>query len=326
MARKLRLEFAGACYHVFNRGNYRRDLFAGKGAAESFQDCLGEACVSFGWLIHAYAIMRNHFHLAVETPEPNLSTGMKWLQGTWALRFNRFHGECGRPFQGRYKAKHVEPGHALAQVAHYIHLNPARAGSVAMSALGKYRWSSLHWFPRGTRPTWLEPATVLRECGGLTDSRPGWRRYFEYLAVLAEETPRLRAEKFDSLSRGWMVGSAAFRAELRTELAARTERGGRFELLGAEAESVRQARIELWEERLREFAATFQIALNRLPPEKSAVDKLRLAAAMKQTTSASNLWLAQRLQTGAPGSLASLLNRFRKRRGMGNSKISAPVS
>jgi putative transposase len=115
MARKLRLEFAGACYHVLNRGNYRRDLFAGKGAAESFESCLFEAAVRFGWKLHAYVIMRNHFHLAVETPEPNLSDGMRWLQATWAARFNRFRGETGRPFQGRYKGLHVEPGHALAQ-------------------------------------------------------------------------------------------------------------------------------------------------------------------------------------------------------------------
>ena len=135
MARKLRLEYAGACYHVLNRGNYRRNLFTGKGARESFQGCLFEAARRFGWRLHAFVIMANHFHLAVETPEPNLSEGMKWLQGTWATRFNRFRGEAGRPFQGRYKALHVEPGHPLAQVAHYIHLNPVRAGIVPAERL-----------------------------------------------------------------------------------------------------------------------------------------------------------------------------------------------
>ena len=82
MARKLRVEYSGACYHVINRGNYRRDLFTGRGAAESFQCCLFEAAQRFRWRLHAFGIMRNHFHLAVETPEPNLSEGMKWLQGT----------------------------------------------------------------------------------------------------------------------------------------------------------------------------------------------------------------------------------------------------
>lgn len=112
MPRKLRLEFSGACYHVINRGNYRRDLFTTGGAASSFYGCLDEACTSYGWVAHAFSIMGTHFHLAIETPEPNLSDGMQWLQGTWAQRFNRFRGEVGRPFQGRYKAFHVEPGHA----------------------------------------------------------------------------------------------------------------------------------------------------------------------------------------------------------------------
>ena len=98
MARQIRLEFPGACYHVINRGNYRRDLFAMKGAAEAFESVLFEAAARCGWRVHAYVIMRNHFHLAVETPGPNLSLGMKFLQGTWANRFNRFHGLQGRPF------------------------------------------------------------------------------------------------------------------------------------------------------------------------------------------------------------------------------------
>ena len=75
MARKLRVEYAGACYHVINRGNYRKNLFARSDAAESFQGCLGEAAVRFGWRVHAFVIMRNHYHLAVETSEPNLSLG-----------------------------------------------------------------------------------------------------------------------------------------------------------------------------------------------------------------------------------------------------------
>jgi REP element-mobilizing transposase RayT len=70
MARKLRLEFAGACHHVINRGNYRRDLFARKGAAESFHICLGETAERFGWRLHAFVIMRNHFHLASRRRSP----------------------------------------------------------------------------------------------------------------------------------------------------------------------------------------------------------------------------------------------------------------
>lgn len=281
MPRKLRLEFAGACYHVINRGNYRRDLFAGKGAAESFQTCLFEACESFRWRLHAFVIMRNHFHLAVETPEPNLSAGMKWLQGTWAARFNRFRGEAGRPFQGRYKALHVEPGHALAQVAHYIHLNPVRAKILPAERLLEHRWSSLPQFAGKSRPDCLEARTVLGESGGLADTPAGWRRYVAYLDVLAEEDTKRRDEKFSRLSRGWMIGSAEFKAELKTELVAKGTGKERFELLGADREAQNEARGELWEERLRTAATLLGVALDRLPAAKSAPEKVRLATIMK---------------------------------------------
>ena len=80
MARKLRLEFPGACYHVINRGNYRGDIFATAKTKAAFEDCVFEACTKHGWVLHAYVVMRNHYHLALETPEGNLVAGMQWLQ------------------------------------------------------------------------------------------------------------------------------------------------------------------------------------------------------------------------------------------------------
>jgi len=89
MSRKLRLEFPGATYHVINRGNYRQNVFEAKGAAEAFERTLGETCERFGWVIHAYVIMRNHFHLAVETPQPNLSEGVGEVAGRFVGAQNR---------------------------------------------------------------------------------------------------------------------------------------------------------------------------------------------------------------------------------------------
>ena len=80
MSRPLRIEFVGACYHIINRSNYGSPIFAGKGAAEAFERALGEAAQRYGWCVHADVIRRNHFHLAVEIHEPNLSQDMKWLQ------------------------------------------------------------------------------------------------------------------------------------------------------------------------------------------------------------------------------------------------------
>jgi putative transposase len=102
MARKLRVEYPGAIYHVLNRGNYRRDVFVSAGEAQAFVTALEEATLTFGWKVYAYAIMRNHYHLAIETPQPNLKAGMHWLQSTYATRFNRLHRERGHLFQGRY--------------------------------------------------------------------------------------------------------------------------------------------------------------------------------------------------------------------------------
>lgn len=328
MARKLRLEFSGACYHVINRGNYRRNLFDAGGAAASFELCLLEAGAKFRWRVHAFVIMRNHFHIALETPEPNLSVGMKWLQGTWAARFNRYRGEAGRPFQGRYKALHVEPGHALAQVSHYIHLNPARANVETAERLRNFRWSSLYWFLLRSRPACLEPSTILVESGGLADTDAGWKCYMDYLGVLAEEDVRRGQEKFGRLSRGWGVGSMDYLTALQRDLAeiAPVAPEPPFELRGADRVAVLEARATLWEECLQRIARCLGIDLCNLPAVKSAESKVQLAALMKLETSVSNVWLADRLKMGRPGSVTQFVRRFRLRGGTQSAAFRAALS
>lgn len=301
-------------------------MFGSEGAAGSLEQCLFEACEAFSWRLHAFVIMRNHFHLAVETPEPNLSLGMKWLQGTWAMRFNRYRGESGRPFQGRYKALHVEPGHALAQVAHYIHLNPVRAGLVDSEQLLDYRRSSLPWFKNRQRPKCLEASTVLAESGGLPDTRAGWNRYLAYLGVLAEEDAKLREKQFGRLSRGWLIGSQAFRNELKQELAKVADPKTSLALLGADREAHRLAREVVWEQSLEEVATALAIALDELPSAKSSPAKLALATAMKRTTSVSNRWLAERLQMGQASSVATILRRFQSHPDASSSRMKGVLS
>lgn len=308
MARPLRVEFAGGCYHVINRGNYRRNLFTGKGAAEAFERTLGEAAVRFGWRIHAYVVMSNHFHLAVELNEPNLSTGMKWLQGTWIRRYNGLRKLIGRPFQGRYKALLAEPGEAFGQVCHYIHLNPVRAKLVKPAEALKYPWSSLPKFVGKNRPSWLEAAVVLGEAGELTDTPAGWKKYLGYLEFLAEDEPAKKALVSARLSRGWCVGGREFKTEMRKEMAARGAELERFE--GLEPETVQAERAELWEERLRMLAKLAKVDLAKLPAPKSHPDKVRLAAALKQGTSVSNAWLAGRLAMGQPASASQFVRRY----------------
>ena len=125
-------------------------------------------------------------------------------------------------------------GSALAQVAHYIHLNPVRAKVVTVERVLTYRWSSLPQFIGRKRPAWLAAETILAESGNLRDTPAGWRCYLAYLGVLAEEEAKLRAEKFSRLSRGWVVGSSDFKAGVKKQLADQGDVRERFEVLGAD--------------------------------------------------------------------------------------------
>ena len=145
MARKLRLEYAGAIYHVMNRGDRREPIFKDDEDRQRFISTLGEACAKTGWQIHALCLMPNHFHLVMETPQPNLVAGMKWLLGTYTSRFNRRHKFFGHLFSGRYKALIVDgSGNGyLKSVCDYVHLNPVRAKLLQPEQpLAAYRWSS----------------------------------------------------------------------------------------------------------------------------------------------------------------------------------------
>jgi putative transposase len=129
---------------------------------------------------------------------------MRWLQATFAKRFNRFRGERGHLFQGRYEG--LEEGEALGQVCHYLHLNPVRAGAVPVEKLGDYRFSS-YWYLSRPRPKCLCLTAALAEAGGLADTAAGRRGYAAYLSWQAESGPSGKNKAYVSLSRGWARGS-----------------------------------------------------------------------------------------------------------------------
>ena len=157
MARKLRLEYEGAVYHVISRGNYRADVFRSEKTKAAFLKCLGETSLKSGWLVHAWCVMSNHYHLCFTTPQPNLVEGMRWLQGTFSMRFNRLRNERGHVFQGRYKALLVEPD-AAGAVCHYIHLNPVRARVRPLETVARWPWTSLWALTQESdRPAWFAP-------------------------------------------------------------------------------------------------------------------------------------------------------------------------
>src|SRR5213593_4753214 len=129
MPRPLRIEYAGARYHVMSRGDRREAIFHDDADRREFLRTLGEACLKTGWQVHAYCLMSNHFHLVVETPRANLVAGMKWFLGVYTSRFNRRHKLFGHLFSGRYKSLIVDGSGTgyLKTVCDYVHLNPVRA-------------------------------------------------------------------------------------------------------------------------------------------------------------------------------------------------------
>lgn len=140
MARPLRLEFAGALYHLTSRGDGQEDIFIRDDDRLSFLVVLGEVCERFNWTVHAYCLMGNHYHLLVETPDGNLAKGMRQLNGVYTQRFNREHHRVGHVFQGRYKAILVQKDSHLLELARYVVLNPVRARMVRSAK--EWPWSS----------------------------------------------------------------------------------------------------------------------------------------------------------------------------------------
>lgn len=291
--RKLRLEFPGACYHVINRGNYRRDIFATDKTKAAFEECLFEACEKSGWLLHAYVIMRNHYHLAVETPEGNLVAGMQWLQSTFANRFNRLRRENGHLFQGRYKALLVEEGEAMAMVCDYIHLNPVRAHMVEVEHLADYRRSSYwHLHHSGQRAAWLRPDLPLAAIG-LRDTPAGRALYLDHLAWQVTDGPLADPARQAVMSRGWAVGGSEFKAKLLQDHAV---------VVSARAwedQGAKEMREQLWESMIVSALRWLQRSEDDLNKGlKSEPWKVAIAVFLKERTQASNPWLARRLNMG----------------------------
>lgn len=304
MARRLRIQFEGAKYHVINRGNYRRDLFETVGAAQAFLAVLDEATSRYGWRLHAYVVMRNHYHLALETPQPNLVEGMHWLQSTIATRFNRFRRENGHLFQGRYKSLLVEDDSALARVVDYIHLNPVRARVASPEQVGAYRWSSLHRASRDLSANLVTDVWRPRESSTESLVRR-WRAYEQRLIQLAADDPAQELEGLTGLSFGWAIGTTAWRRAIAKE----------YHHLsldpGLPRDELRELQEAAWESALSHCLAQSGRNLHEMNTRpRAAAWKLDIARQLREV-GVPVTWIANVLLLGKPSSLRSYLCRSR---------------
>jgi REP element-mobilizing transposase RayT len=309
VARKIRLQYPGAVYHVMNRGDRREAVFHGEEDYQLFLRTLEQACQKALWQVHAYCLMPNHFHLVLETPQPTLVTGMKWLMGTYTARFNRRRRQFGHLFSGRYKALVVDgSGHGyLKTVCDYVHLNPVRGRRLqAGQPLEVFRWSSYPLYlasPR-QRPSWLRVDRLLGEWRIARDSAAGRR-------VFGEGMERRRREdltgEFKPVERGWRLGGEEFRRQLLEQIS-RSPGGSHYgEAVQESVEARAERRVK---ERLRAMEWTEQDLAAR---RKGDAAKVTLAAAIRAETTMPLAWIAQRLRMGSRGYLTWLLQRQGKR-------------
>jgi REP element-mobilizing transposase RayT len=126
-----RIQVAGGIYHLGLRGVRRTHIFRSEGDYDLFESLLGTVVERFDWRCHTYCLMPNHYHLLVETPQPNLSDGMQRLNSTYAQWFNQLHGFSGHVFERRFFSRLVESTYDLLELVRYIVLNPVRAGICA---------------------------------------------------------------------------------------------------------------------------------------------------------------------------------------------------
>lgn len=210
MARPIRIEFAGATYHIATRGMEDASVFLDDDDRAQFLAVLGEVVARFGWICHAYCLLHNHYHLLIETPEGNLARGMRQLNGVYTQRFNRRHNSGGNLFQGRYKAVVVERDRYLLDMCRDVVVNPLRVKTV--KNLPRYPWSSY----RATAgmvaaPSWLHTSWVLSQFG--RSSKVAQRKYAEFVAAGEKLPSPLHQVKAQVL-----LGNAAFSKKMKALL------------------------------------------------------------------------------------------------------------
>jgi len=253
--------------------------------------------------------MGNHYHLLLETPEANLSRGMRLLQGIYTIRHNARHRLRGHLFQGRYKAIVVDGEDAtyFRTVGDYIHLNPVRARLLEEAEkLVSYPWSSFpaHVCPPRKRPAWLKSEWVLAGVGEADVAR-GRNAYREVMEKRAEEERdggAIEEGMLKALRRGWCFGSEVFREAIldRLESPVRQEHGNsRSGISGSHNEREAERLIALG---LKELGMDRE-DLQKLP--KGSAQKIALASVVKQRTLVTNAWLAAQLRMGAATRVSS---------------------
>ncbi len=227
MTRPLRIEYPGAVYHLFSRGNEHKDIFRSNIDYELFLDILKDTSELYDFLVHAYCLMPNHFHMLIETPNANLCNAMKRLLGLYTVRFNRAHHRLGHLFQGRYKALLVDKDNYFLQLSRYIHLNPVKAKLAKFPE--DYRWSSMRYYLKDKTPEFLFKDFTLKN----------FRSLSEYKNFVLEGLGQ-PIDPFRQAIGGLVLGTEDFLGKVKSKILGKANKDypGRKKLVSASADHV----------------------------------------------------------------------------------------
>lgn len=210
MARPLRLQFAGALNHVVSHGNDRQKLFTDDKDRERRVEWLRRTVERYGWKLHAFSLLRERDHLFVETPEPNLSAGMQYLNGCYTSYFNRRHERRGHLFEGRYRGHLIQPAGYFLKVSRYVHRLPLKERLTRN--LRRYSWSSFPGYcDAADSLSWVYYQSVLSETSG-ANKRNAYAKLVLAGGREANKSP------FVGASGGVLVGSEEFKSSVQQSI------------------------------------------------------------------------------------------------------------
>lgn len=203
MARPLRIQYEGACYHVINRGNRRETVFYNPDDCEIFIEKLAYFADIYEVTIYSYCIMPNHFHIFLKTEHANLSKFMQSFLTSFTITINKKYQKSGHLFQGRYKAALVEDELYKNKLSRYIHLNPVKtkeyegvANEILIEHLNEFKWSSYcYYLGIEKKPSWLNRKFILSSWGTNADEKiENYKKYVE-AGIKTDNTEEVKAEK-----------------------------------------------------------------------------------------------------------------------------------
>jgi putative transposase len=211
MARQLRMEFEGAFYHITSRGNQRASVYFEDADKDRFLEILRRTKERYGYLLHAYALMDNHYHLMIETPKANISQTMQNINTSYTVYINKKYGRSGHLFQGRFKGIIVDKDEYLVTLSRYIHLNPVRAGIVQKPE--EYRWTSYRFYiGKSNRETLADTGdTLARYSEKKGEAVRAYRKFVES-GITQRDNP------FRDVEAGIVLGGKRFKEKIKSLL------------------------------------------------------------------------------------------------------------